>query len=205
MRKKKKIEKFINNCETFQKTYINSYISFNRKKLNDFCEKHINFIQKLLESLITIENNDSVFDIVVFLNKLQADYMRYICNECVLSELKLKEMKENIKNIYDEYYDKIISLVKGDIDNIYSELYLSLALNMCVFYHNNLKNRNKAIEKAKEVLEFINRFNEKFNSPHDKGEKRAEKKKVNKQADSILNLLRENKQLWSIEEDKTKE
>lgn len=161
-----------------ESAYLPYIIEYKRKienELSSLCEKIIKNIDSHLIPKAT-ENEAKVF-----YHKMKADYYRYIA-ENVDGERK-KEFADNSMASYNE----AMEIAKGlPISN---PIRLGLALNFSVFYYEVFNNQETACSIAKETLDLAKK--DLANIDEDDEE--------HKDAFSIINLLQENLNMWTME------
>lgn len=156
--------------------YIVEYKKRIEKELEDLCE---NIIKNIDDSLLTRANDD---ESKVFYHKMKADYFRYIA-ENIEPERK-KSYADKSLSSYDEAMK-----ISSNLD-ITNPIRLGLALNFSVFYYEVIGDQEKACVIAKETIA-------KANEPLSNVDVDDEE---HKDAISIINLLQENLNMWTAEE-----
>ena len=157
-------------------TFIQEYRKRIEDELTDTCNNVLNSIDShLLKKAGDVEAK-------VFYYKMKGDYNRYIA-EYAQGELKTK-VAEGANQAYQS-----ASLQAKELSPIHP-ISLGLALNYSVFYYEVLNNHEKACEIAKTTLESADKELPKIDD-EDNDECRD--------ALSIINLLRENLEMWKIE------
>jgi 14-3-3 protein epsilon len=116
----------------------------------------------------------------VFYNKMKGDYNRYIA-EYAQSDLKQK-VSENASQAY-----KSASDLSKELSPTHP-IGLGLALNYSVFFYEVLEDHKKACQIAKETLDAVAPLLENAEDNEDLAD-----------SVSIVNLLKENLEMWSIE------
>jgi 14-3-3 protein epsilon len=157
--------------------YIVEYKTKVEKELETLCLKIINNIDTHL--LLKASDNEAK----VFYHKMKADYYRYIA----------ENVEGNLKTTYSNHsntsYEEATTFAKElPISN---PIKLGLALNYSVFYYEVFNNPETACKIAKETLDQVRK--ELCNAEEDDDE--------HKDAFSIINLLQENLNMWTIEGD----
>ena len=157
--------------------YIIEYKKKIEKELETLCLKII----KNIDDFLLPKATDS--EAKVFYHKMKADYYRYIA-ENVEGEKK-KTYSDSSMNSYQEAMD-----VSKDL-NISNPIRLGLALNFSVFYYEVFNDHETACKIAKDTLDHARK--ELANVDEDDDE--------HKDAFSIINLLQENLNMWTMESD----
>jgi 14-3-3 protein epsilon len=145
------------------------------KELKDLC----NNILKILNEYLIRKAKDN--ESKIFYLKMRSDYFRY------LSEFEIDEKKtENIDNALNSYKQATELAVKLPTTH---PMKLGLALNYSVFYYEILNDKQTAFKIASEIFNMANN--------------QLEKTEENQYKDSlaILQLLKENIELWKIKEE----
>ena len=155
------------------------FIQEYRKKIEDeltaTCQNVLNSIDAHL--LKRAEDTEAK----VFYYKMKGDYNRYVA-EYAQGDLKQK-VGEEAKNAYGE----ATALVK-DL-SAHHPIALGLALNYSVFYYEVLNDHETACKIAKETLDSADKELANVNDENDEYQ----------DAISIINLLRDNLEMWKIE------
>ena len=156
------------------------FIQEYRKKIEDELTATCNgVIQSIDNHLLPRATDDEA---KVFYHKMKGDYNRYI------AEYAQGDLKESVGNAASESYRMATESAKN-LSPIHP-IGLGLALNYSVFYYEVLNNHEKACEIAKETLDTAQKELPKVED-EDNDECRD--------AISIINLLRENLEMWKIE------
>lgn len=145
------------------------------KELKDLC----NNILKILNEYLIRKAKDN--ESKIFYLKMRGDYFRY------LSEFEIDEKKtENIDNALNSYKEATELAEKLPTTH---PTKLGLALNYSVFYYEILNDKQTAFKIASEIFDVANN--------------QLEKTEENQYKDSlaILQLLKENIELWKIKEE----
>ena len=145
------------------------------KELKDLC----NNILKILNEYLIRKAKDN--ESKIFYLKMKGDYFRY------LSEFETDEKKtENIDNALNSYKEATELAEKLPTTH---PTKLGLALNYSVFYYEILNDKQTAFKIASEIF--------------DVGNNQLEKTEENQYKDSlaILQLLKENIEMWKIKEE----
>ena len=116
----------------------------------------------------------------VFYYKMKGDYNRYI------AEYAQEELKQKVGDGAKEAYEKATELSK-QLPAVHP-IFLGLALNYSVFYYEVLNDHETACKIAKNTLDAA-----------DKELNVNDENDENQDAISIINLLRENLEMWKIE------
>jgi 14-3-3 protein epsilon len=160
----------------FKISLINNRFKINiRKRIKDLC----NNILKILNEYLIRKAKDN--ESKIFYLKMRSDYFRY------LSEFEIDEKKtENIDNALNSYKQATELAVKLPTTH---PMKLGLALNYSVFYYEILNDKQTAFKIASEIFNMANN--------------QLEKTEENQYKDSlaILQLLKENIELWKIKEE----
>ena len=143
-------------------------------ELEENCKKFIELIDLYL--LPKVNDDQSK----VFYYKMKGDnYRRMAEGEDNLN----KEVIEGAKSSYDNALKYVKSL------KIIDPIRLGLLLNLSVFYYENLKNSQKAIEICRNTIKESEKDLENINEDDDE----------NKDAMSIINIIKENLSMWESE------
>ena len=161
--------------ESIYLPYIIEYKNRIENELANLCQKIIKNIDTYLIPRATEA------EAKVFYHKMKADYYRYIA-ENVDGESKKSYAEQSLKS-YDEATEAAKSL------SISNPIRLGLALNFSVFYYEVLSNQEFACQIAKETLDLARK--ELANIDEDDDE--------HKDAFSIINLLQENLNMWTVD------
>lgn len=154
------------------------YIQEYRKKIEDELTKMCNNVIAVIDSHLLNRATDD--EAKVFYLKMKGDYNRYIA-EYAQGELKQKVADESLKS-YGE------ALTSSSTLSPVHPIVLGLSLNFSVFHYEVMNDHEKACQIAKETL--------------DKAEKEIpadEDDEAFRDAISIINLLRENLEMWKNE------
>jgi 14-3-3 protein epsilon len=156
------------------------YIQEYKKKVEDELTKMCKNVITMIDTQLLKRAEDQ--EAKVFYLKMKGDYNRYIA-EYAEGELK-QAVAESSLQAYKEASDNAKSL-----SSVHA-IVLGLALNFSVFYYEVMSDHERACAIAKETLD------------------RAEKELPNDEDDenyrdaiSIINLLKENLEMWKIEAD----
>ena len=158
-----------------------SYIQEYRKKIEDELTKMCNNVLSTIDSQLLKRAEDA--EAKVFYLKMKGYYNRYIA-EYAQGDLKDKVAQQAL----DAY-----GLATKDAANLSAihPISLGLALNFSVFYYEVMGDHEKACEIAKDVLDVANKEMSQIDEPEEKEDYRD--------ALSIINLLRENLDMWKME------
>jgi 14-3-3 protein epsilon len=155
--------------------YILEYKKKIEKELASLCQKIIHNIDlHLLPKATDAEAK-------VFYHKMKADYYRYIAEN--MEPEQKKEYADGSMKSYQEAMDIAKELA------IHNPIRLGLALNYSVFYYEVFNNQTTACQIAKETLDLAKK--ELANVDEDDED--------HKDAFSIINLLQENLNMWTLE------
>jgi len=158
-----------------------SYIQEYRKKIEDELTKMCNNVLSTIDQHLVKRAEDA--EAKVFYLKMKGDYNRYI------AEYAQNELKEKVSQAALEAY----SLATKDASNLspIHPIALGLALNFSVFYYEVMGDHEKACNIAKDVLDVANKEIANIEDPEGDENQRD--------ALSIINLLRENLDMWKME------
>jgi 14-3-3 protein epsilon len=156
-------------------SYIIEYKKKVEKELETLCLK---IIQTIDTHLVP---KASETEAKVFYHKMKADYYRYIA-ENVEGETKKQYADSSMKS-YTDAMEAAKDLV------ISNPIRLGLALNFSVFYYEVFNDQTKACEIAKETLDLARKELANID----------EEDEEHKDAFSIINLLQENLNMWTME------
>jgi 14-3-3 protein epsilon len=186
------------NAVSARRTALRTIMAYEMKEKKKGTSQFLPFIQeyrKKVEDELTkmcknvIANVDSQLlkravddEAKVFYLKMIGDYNRYIA-EYADGELK-KEVSEAALKAYQNASQSSNSLSKCH------PIVLGLALNFSVFYYEVIADQSKACEIAKETLDAAEK-----ELPNDEDDENY------RDAISIINLLKENLEMWKIEAD----
>ena len=158
------------------------YIQEYRKKIEDeLTNKCKNILNVINNDLIKKAENDD--EAKVFYIKMKGDYNRYIA-EYAEDELKKEVIDDALKS-----YNEATTLAKNL--KVLNPIALGLALNFSVFYYEAMNDHEKAIKIASEAL---NEANKELPNIDEEAEE-------NRDTVSIVNLLKENLDMWKSEEE----
>lgn len=158
-----------------------AYIQEYRKKIEDELTKMCNNVLSTIDSHLLKRAEDA--EAKVFYLKMKGDYNRYIA-EYAQGDLKDKVSKEALTAYeYATLDAKNLSAI--------NPISLGLALNFSVFYYEVMGDHEKACSIAKDVLEVANKEISAIEDPDENDSTRD--------ALSIINLLRENLDMWKME------
>ncbi len=154
------------------------YITEYKKKIEDELTKTCQMILSSIDNHLLKKATDT--EAKVFYNKMKGDYNRYIA-EYAQSDLKQK-VSENASQAY-----KSASDLSKELSPTHP-IGLGLALNYSVFFYEVLEDHKKACQIAKETLDAVAPLLENAEDNEDLAD-----------SVSIVNLLKENLEMWSIE------
>ncbi len=158
------------------------YIQEYRKKIEDeLTKKCKNILNVINNDLIKKAENDD--EAKVFYIKMKGDYNRYIA-EYAEDELKKEVTEDALKS-----YNEATTLAKNL--KVLNPISLGLALNFSVFYYEAMNDHEKGIKIASEAL---NEANKELPNIDEEAEE-------NRDTVSIVNLLKENLDMWKSEEE----
>lgn len=179
---------------------IQAYESKEKKKDNSTFLPYIQEYKKKVEDELTalcknvINSTDNELlkkaedaEAKVFYIKMKGDYNRYIA-EYAEGDLKDQVVEDALKS-----YDEATKIAK-DLP-VLNPIRLGLVLNFSVFYYEAKNDHKKAIEIAKEAVDLADK--ELPNIDEDADE--------NRDTVSIYNLLKENLDMWTSEDEENKE
>jgi 14-3-3 protein epsilon len=161
-----------------ESVYLPFIVEYKKKieaELENLCLKIIKNIDEHLVAKAT----DS--EAKVFYHKMKADYYRYIAEN--VEGDKKKTYSESSMKSYQDAMD-----ISKDL-NISNPIRLGLALNFSVFYYEVFNDQDTACKIAKDTLDLARK--ELANVDEDDEE--------HKDAFSIINLLQENLNMWTME------
>ena len=158
-----------------------SYIQEYRKKIEDELTKMCNNVLSTIDGHLLKKAEDA--EAKVFYLKMKGDYNRYI------AEYAQNELKDKVSHQALEAYD----LATKDAKNLspIHPIALGLALNFSVFHYEVMGDHEKACVIAKDVLDVANKEMANIEDP--------EENENHRDALSIINLLRENLDMWKME------
>lgn len=154
------------------------YIQEYRKKIEDELTKMCENVISVIDTYLVNRAADA--EAKVFYLKMKGDYNRYIA-EYAQGELKEKVSSASLKS-YEEASESAKSL-----SNV-NPIILGLNLNYSVFYYEVMNDHEKACKIAKETLD-----NAEKDIPADEDDENF------RDSISIINLLRENLEMWKSE------
>ena len=157
------------------------YIQEYRKKVEDELTKTCKNVLKVIDEDLLKKAEDD--EAKVFYVKMKGDYNRYIA-EYAEGDLK-KQVSDDALKSYNDASETAKSLP------VLNPIALGLALNFSVFYYEVMNDHSKAIEIASQSLDKANK--ELPNIDEDADD--------NRDTVSIVNLLKENLDMWKSEED----
>jgi 14-3-3 protein epsilon len=157
------------------------YIQEYRKKVEDELTKTCKNVLKVIDEDLLKKAEDD--EAKVFYIKMKGDYNRYIA-EYAENDLK-KEVSDDALKSYNEATEIAKNL------KVLNPIALGLALNFSVFHYEVMNDHEKAIQIASEALNEANK--ELPNIDEDAEE--------NRDTVSIVNLLKENLDMWKSEDE----
>jgi len=158
-----------------------AYIQEYRKKIEDELTDMCNKVLKTIDSHLLKRAEDA--EAKVFYLKMKGDYNRYI------AEYAIGTLKDSVSKDALSAYES----ASADAKNLscINPISLGLALNFSVFYYEVMGDHEKACGIAKDVLEVANKEISAIEDPDENDSTRD--------ALSIINLLRENLDMWKME------
>jgi 14-3-3 protein epsilon len=154
--------------------YIHEY----RKKIEDELTQTCQNVLKSIDHHLLVKAEDT--EAKVFYYKMKGDYNRYI------AEYAQGDLKQRVGDSAKQAYEEATKLVK-ELSSIHP-IALGLALNYSVFYYEVLNDHETACKIAKDTLDSADK---ELNVNDEQDEK--------EDSISIINLLRENLEMWKIE------
>jgi len=158
-----------------------SYIQEYRKKIEDELTKMCNNVLQTIDSYLLKKAEDA--EAKVFYLKMKGDYNRYI------AEYAQGDLKDKVSHAALESYDLATKDAKS-LSAIHP-IALGLALNFSVFHYEVMGDHEKACVIAKDILDVANKEMSNIEDP--------EENENHRDALSIINLLRENLDMWKME------
>ena len=160
-----------------------SYIQEYRKKIEDELTKMCNNVLNILDSYLLKRAEDA--EAKVFYLKMKGDYNRYI------AEYAQGDLKDKVSQAALDSYDA----ASKDASNLspIHPISLGLALNFSVFHYEVMGDHDKACSIARDILDVANEEVKKIEEP--------DENENHRDAMSIINLLRENLDMWKMEAD----
>ena len=155
------------------------YIQEYRKKVEDELTKMCQSVIATIDNYLSKRAEDA--EASVFYLKMKGDYNRYI------AEYAQGELKQKVADGALNAYKAATESAKG-LSAIHP-ISLGLALNFSVFYYEVMNDHETACKIAKETLDFANKELPNID----------EEDETHRDALSIINLLRENLEMWRIE------
>ena len=191
------------NSLTSRRTALRTVIAYETKEKKKDSSPFLSYIQeyrKIIENELTKMCNDVLVTIdtnllkkaedaeaKVFYLKMKGDYNRYI------AEYAQGDLKEQVSNSALESYGAATQ-ESSNLSPIHP-IALGLALNFSVFYYEVIGDHEKACQTAQDVLDNAGNDKELNNADDD-----DENENI-RDAKSIINLLRENLDMWKMEAD----
>jgi 14-3-3 protein epsilon len=155
--------------------YIQEYRKRIEDELTKMCQNVLNTIDDHL--LIRAEDDEAR----VFYLKMKGDYNRYI------AEYASGELKQNVSDAALDAYKSASEYAKN-LSAVHP-IALGLSLNFSVFYYEVINDHETACKIAKDTLDLA----------HKELPNMDEEDETHRDAMSIINLLRENLEMWKIE------
>ncbi len=155
------------------------YIQEYKKKVEDELTKMCHNVIATIDNKLLKKASDA--EAKVFYLKMKGDYYRYI------AEYHHGESRQNVVNGALEAYNRATEETKGL--PITHPISLGLTLNLSVFYYEIMNDQDQAIKIAKNTLDSAST---ELSNLEDDDE-------ANRDSISIVNLLRENLEMWKIE------
>jgi 14-3-3 protein epsilon len=159
------------------------YIQEYRKKVEDELTKMCNNVIATIDNFLLKRAEDA--EATVFYLKMKGDYNRYIA-EYAQGELKQK-VAEGALNAYKSATESATHETNG-LSSIHP-ISLGLALNFSVFHYEVMNDHEMACKIAQDTLNLANKELPNID----------EEDETHRDAMSIINLLRENLEMWRIE------
>lgn len=159
------------------------YIQEYRKRIEDELTKMCNNVLASIDSHLLKRAEDA--EAKVFYLKMKGDYNRYI------AEYAQGDLKQKVSDGALKAYKDASDMAKN-LSSIHP-IALGLALNFSVFYYEVMGDHETACSIAKDVLDTANKEMAKINENDDNDNDE------NRDALSIINLLRENLDMWKME------
>jgi 14-3-3 protein epsilon len=156
------------------------YIQEYRKRIEDELTKACNHVLNSIDNHL-LKRTSEDDEAKVFYLKMKGDYNRYIA-EYAQGDLKQK-VSDDALNAYKQASEHAKNL------SPIHPIALGLALNFSVFYYEVINDHETACKIAKETLDNANKELPNIDEDDDN----------NRDAMSIINLLRENLEMWKIE------
>jgi 14-3-3 protein epsilon len=157
------------------------YVQEYRKKIEDELTKMCNGVLSTIDNYLIKRAEDD--EARVFYLKMKGDYNRYV------AEYAQGELKNKVADAALNSYKSASEAAKG-LSGIHP-IALGLCLNFSVFYYEVMNDHETACKIAKETLDNANKELPGID----------EEDEVHRDAMSIINLLRENLEMWKIEAD----
>lgn len=169
--------------ETKEKKKENSaflnHIQEYRKKIEDELTRSCNNVLATIDNHLVKKSEDD--EAKVFYLKMKGDYNRY------MAEYATGDFKQTVANGALEAYKQATEHAKN-LSNIHP-ISLGLALNFSVFYYEVMNDHETACQIAKNTLDNSNKELTNIDEDDDN----------HRDSVSIINLLRENLEMWKIE------
>lgn len=155
------------------------YVQEYRKKIEDELTKMCENVLETIDGYLLKRAEDD--EARVFYLKMKGDYNRYI------AEYATSELKSKVANGALESYKQASDYAKN-LSSIHP-IALGLSLNFSVFYYEVMNDHETACKIAKDTLDLANKELPNID----------EEDETHRDAMSIINLLRENLEMWKIE------
>lgn len=155
------------------------YIQEYRKKVEDELTKMCNNVIATIDNHLLKKAEDP--EAKVFYLKMKGDYNRYI------AEYAQGTLKETVSQGALNAYQQASNISKESLNAIHP-ISLGLALNFSVFYYEVMADHETACRIARETLDYANSVPD-----------ISEEDESQKDAYQIINLLRENLEMWRLE------
>ena len=156
------------------------FIQEYRKKIEDELTQTCNNVLNAIDSHLLPRAADA--EAKVFYNKMKGDYNRYI------AEYAQGDLKQKVADAAAASY-KMSSGAAKELSPVHP-ISLGLALNYSVFFYEVLNDQEQACKIVKETLDLADK---------ELARMEEEDSDENRDALSIVNLLRENLEMWKIE------
>jgi|LauGreDrversion4_2_1035121.scaffolds.fasta_scaffold256091_2 14-3-3 protein epsilon len=155
------------------------YIQEYRKRVEDELTKMCNGVLVTIDEHLLKRAEDD--EAKVFYWKMKGDYNRYV------AEYATGELKEKVTNAALNSYKTAVEAAKNL--SAINPIYLGLSLNFTVFYYEVLNDHETACKIAKDTLDHANKENPNLD----------EDDESHRDAYPIINLLKENLEMWKLE------
>ncbi len=155
------------------------YIQEYRKKVEDELTRMCDGVLATIDNHLLKRAEDD--EAKVFYLKMKGDQNRYV------AEYATNDLKEKVSSAALNSYKSAVEAAKN-LPAI-NQIYLGLSLNFSVFYYEVMNDHETACKIAKDTLDHANKENPNINEDDDNI----------RDSVSILNLLRENLEMWKLE------